>query len=1777
MPVKDRSSFNQPHPMKSFAIMCTRIWTVVGLALCMPLSAWNCHRQLLAVEPVQKPQASAASASGNTAHALLSFKTQGLCDEYYSEGAGAGDLNNDGHVDIVYGPYWYAGPGFTEKHEIYQPKPQNREGYADHFFAWVRDFDNDGWQDIFVVGFPGTPAYVYQNPGKDGKEHWQKHQVFDWVSNESPQLINLVGDDTPELVCTRDGFFGYATIDPKNGLKPWTFTAVSERIADKKFGHGLGIGDINGDGRADILFANGWLEQPKSLDSAGGRWQHHAVKFTNAYGGAEMYAYDVDGDGDQDVITSLAAHDFGLAWYEQSVKGDERTFERHDIMGSKPIENKYGLAISELHSVNLADMDGDGLKDIITGKTYYSHHKQSPGWNAGAVVVWFKLVRGKDGVDWIPQRAADDTGIGRQLGIFDINKDNLPDIVVGGMKGCSVITQTRTSVDEATWQKAQPVVYKPTAEDLAQTAREQERKKPLAERRPGKVLEGEKLKVVSKTGGTAAPQGMSGFSADRWSGDAQLWWTDGKPGDKLELELPVEKAGTFDLLMVLTKARDYGIVQIWLDDKKLGEPIDLYNSPEVVTTGLINFGPQQLTEGKHRLVVEITGINPAAVKRHMVGIDAVQLGIEQGVAPKKSDGASLNLNFEKGTLADWTATGDAFKGQPISGDAVARRRKDMRSQHAGQYWIGTFEVDGDRPQGTLTSEAFKVEHPYASFLIGGGDSADTRVELVDKASGNVIAKYSGRNTENMRTVVVDLKAQVGREVFIRLIDNASGGWGHINFDDFQLHANQPAPLSQADNPMVADQYPFKGQAAGPASQAMKLPAGFRVIPAAAEPDVKQPIAMAIDDRGRVWIAEAYEYPVRAKAEKGRDRILIFEDTDNDGSLDSRKVFAEGLNLVSGIEVGFGGVWVGAAPYFMFLADANGDDVADGEPKILLDGWGYQDTHETLNTFIWGPDGWLYGCHGVFTHSRVGKPGTPDDQRVPINAGIWRYHPTRHEFEVFAHGTSNPWGVDFNDHGQAFLTACVIPHLYHIIQGARYERQAGTHFNAYTYNDIKTVADHFHYLGAKPHSGNGRSDAAGGGHAHAGAMFYLGDKWPTEYRDKLFMNNIHGQRLNMDIPKPKGSGYVGTHGPDFLLTGDQASQILNLRYGPDGQCWMIDWYDMQACHLNDPTRHDRSNGRIYKIVYGELSQKKVDLSNLSDDELAALVTHDNDWYVRHSRRLLQERAAKRSIATSAIEKLQTVATSDARDTKRLRAAWALSVIDKLTTNMRDKLLADDSPYVRGWAIQLSLQAPAGANLAKADLTKQLVRMAEQDKSAVARLYVASAAGRLPLNDRWDILRGLASHAEDAQDHNLPLMIWYAAEPLAEEDANRALDFAIVAGKNMPILRDYMLRRIGSRADAKAVATLIDGLNRASEVDLQLAYLDALRTSLTGQRRVTPPESWQSVSNKLLSSGDARVKLQAEALGVTFGDAKAMASVRTRVLDKNASSDSRRESLNALLAARDQQLATVLEQLLDEPALREAALAGLAQVNSPATAELILKRYAQLTPGERRTAMATLASRPESALAMLRAVESKQIASTDLSADLVRQLQNLKNAEVNRLLAATWGTVRETAADKAGLIEEYKRLVTTSKMKPDLGHGRAVFARTCQQCHALFGTGGNVGPDLTGSNRTNLDYVLSNIVDPSAVMAKEYQPTVVLTSDGRVITGIVRGEDDKAIKLQTATALEVVPKDEIEERKLSPQSMMPDDQLKQFSSSEVQALIAYLASPGRFLCWPMRRTR
>jgi len=1128
-------------------------------------------------------------------------------------------------------------------------------------------------------------------------------------------------------------------------------------------------------------------------------------------------------------------------------------------------------------------------------------------------------------------------------------------------------------------------------------------------------------------------------------------------------------------------------------------------------------------------------------------------GTPAGVLPQAADGRSLNLDFELGTLQDWTAVGEAFEGQPIKGELT----RGKRALPQGNFWIGTYEVKQDPPRGVLISVPFRVTHPFAAFLVGGGTQASSRVELVLKANDKVFFQVSGHDQEEMELAVVDLKEVVGQEIFVRIIDDASGGWGHINFDNFRFYDNKPAAPKVAGAP---DTYAHAGLTPEQAAAEMTLPEGFNCTLFAGEPDVCQPIAMALDDRGRLWIVEAYSYPIRLPDADAHDRILIFEDSNGDGKFDKRTVFADKLNLVSGLAVGHGGVWVGAAPNFMFIPDADGDDRPDGPPQILLDGWGYGDTHETLNAFIWGPDGWLYGCHGVFTHSNVGKPGTPDNERQRINCGIWRYHPTRHEYEVFAHGTSNPWGVDFNDQGSAFLTACVIPHLYHVIQGARYERQGGEHYNRFTFEDIKTIADHRHYAsGSGPHAGNGRSGSTGGGHAHAGAMVYLGGAWPADYRGDIFMNNIHGQRINRDVLKPSGSGYIGSHGEDFCLSNDTWSQILNLRYGPDGQVYMIDWYDKNACHHGNVEGHDRSNGRIFKISYGPPKPVTVDLAKESDEQLAQRMLEPNDWYVRHARRVLAERAARGPIKPEAVEALTKIALEHADETRRLRGLWALHASGSLDGSLTRKFLDDQSPYVRAWAIQLDGDNPARA--IEPETLARLEQLAASDPSPVVRLYLASRVQRLPVEQRWNMLAALAGHSDDDGDQNLPDMYWYALEPLLDADAPRALKLAVDA--KIPRLLRFATRRLGQVGTPEAVELTVETLGKPMGNGRRVEMLDALNLAFQGRRQVPAPPSWQTTLASLRETKDADIHSRMQVLAVTLGDASVLGELRLLVADTKADPKARTDALASLLKAKDSELQLILRKMLRDPVLAGPALRGMAELSDPENARLILEVVDSLQPAERRDALATLCARTEYARVLMAAVVANRVPVRELTADLVRQLRNLKDDAITTQITDLWGVSRDSAEDKKKMMVDYKKIVEGSGAPADANLGRAVFAKNCQQCHTLFATGGKVGPDLTGSNRANLDYLLSNVIDPSAVLVKEYTPSIIQTEDGRIVTGIIKAQDDRSLTIQTQNELLVLPREEVATQRLGEQSMMPDNLLVPLSTEQVRGLVAYLA--------------
>lgn len=947
-----------------------------------------------------------------------------------------------------------------------------------------------------------------------------------------------------------------------------------------------------------------------------------------------------------------------------------------------------------------------------------------------------------------------------------------------------------------------------------------------------------------------------------------------------------------------------------------------------------------------------------------------------------------------------------------------------------------------------------------------------------------------------------------------------------------------------------------------------VPAGFQATLFAGEPDVVQPIALTFDDRGRMWVVECMSYPDwdREPTTAGRDRVVIFEDADGDGRFDRRKVFWDRGSNLSGIELGFGGVWLCSTPNLIFVPDADGDDAPDGQPQVLLDGWDLNARHNVFNGLCWGPDGWLYGCNGILSNSKIGKPGSPDAERTEINCGVWRYHPTKKIHEAVAHGTTNPWGLDFDDFGQMFITNCVIHHLWHVIPGAHFQRMFGQDIDPYSFRLMESCADHIHWGGGhwtSSRGGQGEHDKPGGGHAHSGAMVYLGDNWPDEYRNGLFTCNIHGTRVNHDVLERRGSGYVAHHGEDVFHMRDPWFRGLVVKYGPDGGVYVSDWTDSGECH--DYEEVHRTSGRIYKMTYGRPKPFAADLAKLSDAELVTLQLHKNDWQVRHARRLLQERAAGGELAPETRTALVKMLKEQPEVTRKLRALWALHAIGDLNDVELGELLDSPDEYIRGWAIQLALE---DRNVSPELLTR-FEALAKSDSSQAVRLYLASGMQRLPLDERWGLAAALAAHGEDATDANLPLMLWYGIQPLVAADATRAL--ALSQEAKIPLLRQFLARRIASgipteveRQKAESLDPLAKVLRQVDEPQVQLDLLSGVREALAGRRRVLAPHGWEAVYRKLSASPNGEVRDQAMLLSITFGDAGAIAASRKAIVDPSVSIERRGAALDSLVEQRDPETAKLVEKLILEPAMRGAALRALAAYADEQAAQIILKNYASFNDAERADAILTLASRPAFAVALLDAIEREQIPRRDISAFAIRQLQSMKNDLVNERLAKVWGAVRETSKDKAAAIGKYKTLLTPERVKAaDRSAGRSLFVRHCGACHKLFGEGGQVGPELTGSQRANLDYLLENLIDPSAIVARDYQMTVLATEDGRILNGIIVQEDDQVLTVQTQNERLALPLAEIEAREVSKSSLMPEGLLDKLSEAELRDLVAYLS--------------
>lgn len=1189
--------------------------------------------------------------------------------------------------------------------------------------------------------------------------------------------------------------------------------------------------------------------------------------------------------------------------------------------------------------------------------------------------------------------------------------------------------------------------------------------------------------------------------------------------------------------------------------------------------------------------IQLTHLGKTTMPVHAAIKQAPKPADVPSIAPLGDDKKPLNLSFETGTLEGWKIEGDAWDKQPVAGDTVATRKRG-NSLHTGKFWLGGYERIGDKGTGTLTSASFVVAHPWASFLIGGGrDAKQTRVEVIEEATGRVIHSASGRDLENMQRVAVKLDGFVGKRIFIRVVDQGTRGWGHVNFDDFVFHGKQPAVAAESvlsisgdrskraeESPVLWHLMPNPAKPTHvPNAEAqklvadMKLTQGFQAELIAAEPDVRQPAAFCIDERGRLWVAEALSYPTKQPEGQGKDRIIIFEDKDGDGSFETHKIFIEGLNLVSGIEIGFGGVWVGAAPELLFIPK-DADDKA-GKPKVLLDGWGHQDTHETLNSFTWGPDGWLYGNQGVFTRSLIGKPGTPEGQRLTLNSGVWRYHPVRHEFEIFAHGGSNQWGLDFNSNGHLFMTHCRSfwgrGGTTHVIRNGHFWNQANSKhapFISATAPDFAPDLQNYLPASARYDSGEGGAGKPGttavyGGHSHVGTMIYNGDNWPGIYRDHLFTHNLHGHQINHQHMVRTGSGYETLHaGYDLMFCGDEHYIPVDLQTGPDGAVYVIDWCDTQHCHNPDSEKWDRSNGRIYRVLWAETFKPvKIDLGTLSDAELAGLQTHRNDWHARTARRLLQERAAKQILDADHASSTQLVSLFH---DEPLRVMWTLHGMNALSGKILGDASSHENDIVRAWAIQLATEQAGKAKLS----AETLLDLAQNDPSPTVRLALASALPKLDAASAWNVATALAMHGEDKDDRFLPKMIWSGLARVVADDFARGL--ALADQTPMPSLADSI------RWYAATTPTGREALVSAIAMQPDAAAARSVRLLIFGlkdEAAARMPNAWPQLQARFADASDAPLRAAVDQLAALFGDKAVLAKMRSILADDSQPMPQRRTAFDLLKRVGDAEATPIFAQLLDAPAFRSTVIPLLSRSSDPATAEALMQRFATLNDIDRSAALNTLSSRVELALPLLRAVKSGTFDKKNLSALQIRQMRNLNQADVNTLLDETWGRVNESSeAAKASIAKIKKAYEAAPLWAYNARAGAETFRQICAVCHAMGDmrpANGGLGPDLTGSWRNGLDYFLENIIDPNAVVGDNFQLHVLTKKDGTVTSGIIENETDTAITARTVTGPVIVPKADLKDRQKLPASLMPPGMLEALPEMKALELLKYLLSkPG-----------
>lgn len=997
-------------------------------------------------------------------------------------------------------------------------------------------------------------------------------------------------------------------------------------------------------------------------------------------------------------------------------------------------------------------------------------------------------------------------------------------------------------------------------------------------------------------------------------------------------------------------------------------------------------------------------------------------------------------------------------------------------------------------------------------------------------------------------------------------------------------SSNPASEKKADKDIYDSEKRLEGFLSPRESlKALKVPEGFHATLFSAEPNVRQPIAGTTDGKGRLWVCENYTYS-ESKINFDlslSDRIIILEDTNQDGQADKQKVFWDRGKRLTSIAIGFDGVFVTCAPHLLFIPDRNHDDVPDGPAEILLDGWNDDAVrHNIVNGLMWGPDGWLYGRHGIMATSFVGRPGDTPSQRVPINCGIWRYHPIHKKVEVVAHGTTNPWGMDFNNEGDLFMINTVIGHLWHVVPGARYERMYGSHFNPYTYRTIQQTADHFHWNktggeawhDTKKTGVTEATDRFGGGHAHCGLLFYGDEHWPKEYRNTLLTCNLHGLRINSDRLEPHGNGYVGKHNPDFAKSTDQWFRGIELVRSHDQGFYLLDWQDTGECHENDGVH--RTSGRIYKIRYGYNKDKvsPVDLAKVTDKRLASLAVSEDRWYLQQCLVEMRTRLARSNGDAKQLKGFlppQRGLPKNAMVRQTLAADWGA---DKVYTedflsgtnvvNWSRPYLSEQDRWIREW---LTVSANENALRKKTWGNVEFLVGIAKNSSPGTRLALASRLDQMKPEIRFEVAQTLIAKEEDRDDNMQPLLIWYSIEPLVCKFPANAVK--LIGASRMPLVSELIARRLTEEIENKEIADhLVKVIADPGNSDRRLV-LKGMADALKGRQKLSPPMGWNKVVTTLnleKTNSDLIQQIQ-----VIFGDGQTLENVRKTADDRSADPRTRGQAFLTLAENKFQNLKPLLDRHLGDRDVRQYVIEAYAHCADPDVATKIINQFEQLKPAGKKAAINTLTKRESWAQQLLHAVDTDRISRSHISAWHARQIENMGNESLSKQLNRVWGTIRKSSAEKQVELERVKSLLATTAAhtgsnKASLTKGQMLFEKSCGNCHVLFGTGGKIGPDLTGSNRKDLGYLLENILDPNSSVAESFRTSIIALEDGRTITGVILEESTTTLRVQTAEKIVILDRESVEKVKTTQQSLMPDGLLKDLSNDDIRNLFHFLQS-------------